>query len=354
MSRALLALALVLLAAPLAAPSPSVSEAAVAVADCVSFGTVAEDAQRPDLAAWYATSQAEAIARDPRNVGRIYPGHGHPDHNDAGDRVPVSFVNRHGATLRGDIYLPPQDGPAVPLLFLQGLATNTQLYAWWHLALAERGYVVLAFDFSGQGASDESDAAPVEDAQDAVAWFLDASPVKDRLLADKLGVAGHSLGAITSMRLQAVEPRVKAVVAAAVIDNRTTTFERALVPVQIQSGDQDGPVAPYFFTGPAFAKGVYDEVEGPRQLVNIEGGTHAAHTNGPFLPSTSWSRELALTYSAAWFGWFLRGETASYAQLHEGDDRLSDLWPSVYDLGAGDAGVLDSGGPAPACAAALA
>lgn len=346
-----LLLALLAFAVP---ATPLGEDPALAVADCVSFGTTAQDARRPDVGLWTATTNAEKIGEDPSNGGRVYPGYGHPDLNDAGDRIEVRFDNRLGTELRGVVYLPPTEEAAVPLLFLEGLATNVELYEWWHLALADLGYVVFAFDFSGQGESEAGNAEPVEDAEDAITYLFEASPVAGRIRQDRLGVFGHSLGAITAMALQARDPRVKSVVAAAVIDERTTTFPHATIPVQIQSGDQDGPIAPYFFTGPFFAKGVYDQLTGPRQLVNIEGGTHAAHTNGPFLPSTSWSQAVALKYSAAWFDFFLRGDPSGHATLLSGDARLSDLWPSIYDLGGGETGALDSGGPIPACAQALA
>ncbi len=333
-----------LLVAPLAGADPVVS-----AADCVSFGTTVADAMRPDLVTWYAESQGGALLENPANLARVYPGYGHPDHNDAGERIPVTFQNRVGTTLSGTIYLPEDDGVVIPLVFLEGLATNTELYAWWHLALADHGYLVFAFDFSGQGRSGSGSASPVEDAQDAITYLLGASPVAGRIDGDRLGVFGHSLGAITSLSLQAQDARVKAVVAAAVIDGRSNSFPSATIPIQIQSGDQDGPIAPYFFTGPRFAQEVYDRLSGPRELINIEGGTHAAHTNGPLLPSTSWSQAVAYKYSAAWFDAYLRESAAGLVQVKTGDAHLSDLWPSVYDLGEGDAGELDAGGPWPSC-----
>ncbi len=348
MSRLAAVATMLLIVVPFAAADPLVH-----AADCISFGTTAKDAERTDVGTWFATTHAEAALENPANLARAYPGYGHPDTNTGGDRIPVTFENRYGTTLSGTVYLPEAaadpSAALTPLVFLQGVATNTELYAWWHLALADHGYLVFAFDYSGQGASASGPAAPVDDAQDAITYLFEDSAVADRVDTDRLGVFGHSLGAITSLKLQEMDDRVKAVVAAAVIDNRSHDFRSADIPIQIQSGDQDGLIAPFPFTGPYFARPVYERLEGPRQIINIEGGTHADHTNGAYLPSPSWSHDVAFTYSAAWFDTWLGNEPAAFDRLHKGHPGLSDLWSSEYDFGAGDAGMLDAGGPVPYC-----
>ncbi len=133
---------------------------------------------------------------------------------------------------------------------------------------ADAGYLVFAFDFSGQGHSDDSVSGDpgnnVEEAQDALTYLFAESPVKEVLDATRIGVVGHSQGAIATMALQAVEPRVKAAVAAAPISAQSAPFDANPIPVMIQTGDHDGPIAPIPFAetaGVLVVSNDYEELE---------------------------------------------------------------------------------------------
>ncbi len=80
--------------------------------------------------------------------------------------TPVTFTNRYGALLRGDVFSPkpgakdPYTGaklkPPFPgVVLTPGSVQGSQgMYRWLAEDLAERGYVVLAYDVQGQGTSE--------------------------------------------------------------------------------------------------------------------------------------------------------------------------------------------------------
>src|SRR3546814_19459076 len=92
------------------------------------------------------------------------------------------------------------------------------MYRWWHQAFADAGYLVFAFDFAGQGHSGDrvagDEGTNITASADALTYLLEQSPVRSVLDPQRVGVIGHSLGPLTTLGLQAVEPPRQAVVAA--------------------------------------------------------------------------------------------------------------------------------------------
>jgi hypothetical protein len=83
-----------------------------------------------------------------------------------GQRVPVSYTNRYGALIRGNVFAPldgardpytgarlkpPYPGVVITTGSIQG---SEHMYWWLAQDLAERGYVVLTYDVQGQGTSE--------------------------------------------------------------------------------------------------------------------------------------------------------------------------------------------------------
>ena len=83
-----------------------------------------------------------------------------------GLRVPISYTNRYGALIRGDVFAPlpgahdpytgaklepPYPGVVITTGSIQG---SERMYWWLAEDLAERGYVVLTYDVQGQGTSE--------------------------------------------------------------------------------------------------------------------------------------------------------------------------------------------------------
>ncbi len=92
-----------------------------------------------------------------------------------GLRVPVSYTNRYGALIRGNVFAPlpgakdpytgaalkpPYPGVVITTGSVQG---SERMYFWLAQDLTERGYVVLTYDVQGQGTSETlpHDGSPV-------------------------------------------------------------------------------------------------------------------------------------------------------------------------------------------------
>lgn len=91
----------------------------------------------------------------------------------------VTFTNRYGARLRGELYRPPanfrdpvtgvsSEGPFPLVVIIPAFTTPRQGYRWAAQGLAESGYIVLAFDVQGSGQSDAAPAA--EHCESGGAW----------------------------------------------------------------------------------------------------------------------------------------------------------------------------------------
>ncbi|WP_206340348.1 hypothetical protein [Blastococcus litoris] len=83
-----------------------------------------------------------------------------------GQITPVSFPNRYGALIQGDVFSPlpgatdpytgePLEGPFPGVVLTTGSVQGSERMYWWLAQdLAERGYVVLTYDVQGQGRSE--------------------------------------------------------------------------------------------------------------------------------------------------------------------------------------------------------
>jgi hypothetical protein len=83
-----------------------------------------------------------------------------------GMRVPVSYTNRYGALIRGNVFAPlpgardPYSGrrlrrPYPGVVITTGSVQGSERMYWWLAQdLAERGYLVLTYDVQGQGTSE--------------------------------------------------------------------------------------------------------------------------------------------------------------------------------------------------------
>jgi dienelactone hydrolase len=103
--------------------------------------------------------------------------------------VPVSYTNRYGALIRGDVFAPlpgardpythkklkpPYPGVVITTGSVQG---SERMYFWLAEDLAERGYVVLTYDVQGQG---RSETLPHQGPVDAVPFCNPfATPAQD-------------------------------------------------------------------------------------------------------------------------------------------------------------------------------
>ncbi|MES2489134.1 MAG: alpha/beta hydrolase [Pseudomonadota bacterium] len=305
--------------------------------DPVALGTTIRDITDPVLLA-FTVRATLAQLQDGSRLDQVYNWYGSPYYNEGVAIVPVTFKNRYGTSLYGEIVLPkrgtvpPTAGPFASILALEGVQTNLAMYRWWHQAFADAGYLVFAFDFAGQGHSGDRVAndtgTNITDSQDALTYLLHDSPVRSVLDKNRTGVIGHSLGAITTLGLQAVEPRLHAAVAAAPISEDSAPFDKNPIPTMIQTGDHDGPVAPIPFVNPAVVRPVYEKLSGDRAFVVAEASSHAQWTNYPLLPTAQWGFDIARIYSVAWMDYHLQHDPVALSTLRTAHPHLSYLWDS--------------------------
>lgn len=117
----------------------------------------------------------------------------------------ISFLNRHGLTLRGDIEWPARGEPRAFAVFAHCFTCTRSIKAASYIAsaLAAQGIAVLRFDFTGLGESQgdfsETDfSSNLDDIEDA-ATFLSVTHQPPQILV------GHSLGGSAVI---AVAPRI--------------------------------------------------------------------------------------------------------------------------------------------------
>ena len=117
-------------------------------------------------------AQAATPNRPALDPGMLVPGwnSGNPyrAHWDGtrGHITPVSYTNRYGALIRGDVFTPlahardpytgkALHGPYPGVVITTGSVQGSEHMYWWLAEdLAERGYVVLTYDVQGQGTSE--------------------------------------------------------------------------------------------------------------------------------------------------------------------------------------------------------
>jgi hypothetical protein len=148
---------------------------------------------------------------------KVFPQSGSVDHQK------VTFKNRYGITLAGDLYS-PQNGSSegMPAIVVGGPfgAVKEQSSGLYAQTMAEGGFVTLAFDpsYTGEsGGEPRNIASPDINTEDfsAAVGFLGLHPLVDRERIGVIGVCGWGGMALNAV---AVDKRVKAVVASTMYD----------------------------------------------------------------------------------------------------------------------------------------
>jgi len=330
--------------------------------------------------------------------------------------VPVVFYDRDCARLSGRVWLPRQGPGRLPNVVITNGSVQAPepVYRWLTQALVRAGYAVMSYDPRGQGRSDQqtptlqqgSNLNPRvfwEGQVDAIDFFRSTpsrpyphnqtcadtyptvttphNPIWDRLDPDRLGIAGHSLGAIGVSVVQGygaagadpwpgqmdVTNPVKVAVA---LDSLTTPDGGSLAPatnyplptaatdalaqlivmgalprfaprVPSMSFNSDYGFAPTPNLVPPdpenhkVAFKVWQAAGVPSYVVGIQGTTHFDFSQIPTFPSTSWCADTSTAacrggwgvpsityYAQAWFDrWLKRPGEPGYA---DADQRLVD------------------------------
>ena len=260
--------------------------------------------------------------------------------------VPVEYTNRDGVRIQGEVWGPTQpftdpvtgaqvDRPYPGIVITTGSVQGyKELYWWAAQGLAEAGYVVMTYDVQGQGKSETfghnddgslrcgPDGCPgvpfqqqpnfVEGTEDALDFFLsDANPLRGMVDGDRIGIAGHSLGATAVTIVGNRDPRVDAVVA---WDNASLPAdEEPRVPTMGQ--DAEAMFTPQAYPSPpdpdaenaTFRRFAAAGV--PAMQVALRGSTHLEWTYVPYILAASKDGErVAMCYTLAWFDRWLKGQ----------------------------------------------
>lgn len=139
------------------------------------------------------------------------------------DHRKVTFKNRYGLTLSGDLYLPKARGDGRLAAIAVGGpfgAVKEQSSGLYAQTMAERGFATLAFDgsFTGESSGEPRNlASPDINTEDfsAAVDFLGLQPMVDRERIGVIGICGWGGMALNAV---AIDKRVKAVVASTMYD----------------------------------------------------------------------------------------------------------------------------------------
>ena len=134
--------------------------------------------------------------------------------SDKVDHCKVTFVNRYGITLAGDLYMPKGAAGSLPAIAVCGPfgAVKEQCSGLYAQTMAERGFVALAFDpsFTGEsGGNVRCMASPDINTEDFMA-AVDFLSLHDRVDPDRIGIIGICGWGGMALNVAALDTRVKA------------------------------------------------------------------------------------------------------------------------------------------------
>jgi dienelactone hydrolase len=283
----------------------------------------------------------------------------------------VTFPAQNGSTLRGYVFEPPPGTPKPATGFPGVVVTDgsvqgyQNLYFWAAEDLASNGYIAMTYDVQGQGDSDlagddcpgECSGVPFQQAynfhqgaEDSLSFFLsDGNPARANLDADRVGLAGHSLGASAVSQVGQCDTRVKAIVAwdnlRAPADCEGVTIPPEHLSSSVTRTPAIGISNDYGFwmqptntpPDPLAKQGGYQTLAAAgidTQEVVLRGATHLEYTYIPLvLPASRLGERFASHYTVAWFDRYLKGDPAAYNRLTATE---FDGGADATSIGAGD------------------
>lgn len=139
------------------------------------------------------------------------------------DHQKVTFTNRYGITLAGDLYLPQdRDENRLPAIVTAGPfgAVKEQSSGLYAQTMAERGFVALAFDpsFTGESGGEPRNVASPDIATEDFMAGVDFIGLHDSVDRERIGVIGICGWGGMALSAVAVDKRVKAVAASTMYD----------------------------------------------------------------------------------------------------------------------------------------
>jgi dienelactone hydrolase len=301
--------------------------------------------------------------------------------------APVKFKALDGATLRGHVFIPPASVPR-PRRGYPGVVITDgsvqayeELYFWAAEDLAAAGYMVMTYDVQGQG---DSDLAPegcpdpsnpsascpgvpyqqnynfYQGAEDSLSFFLSTAtnkfggsynPYFRSLDTERVGIAGHSLGAAAVSVVGQCDNRVKAIAAwdnlSAIKDCTGVTIPARYKSTQLLHAPALALTNDYgFWTQPTTTppdpeskQAGYKQVKAAgldAQIVAFRGATHLTYSYIPLVfQANELSERMASYFTTAWFDLQLRDDRSGLDRLtarafDDSADRHS-IGAGVYD-----------------------
>ena len=140
------------------------------------------------------------------------------------DHSKVTFVNRYGITLAGDMYVPKNAEGKLPAIAVCGPfgAVKEQCSGLYAQTMAERGFLTVAFDpsFTGEsGGNVRYMASPDINTEDFMA-AVDFLSLNEKVDPDRIGIIGICGWGGMAINTAALDTRVKATVAMTMYDMR--------------------------------------------------------------------------------------------------------------------------------------
>ena len=138
------------------------------------------------------------------------------------DHCKVTFHNRYGITLAADLYIPKNAEEKLPAIAVSGPfgAVKEQSSGLYAQAMAERGFLTMAFDpsFTGEsGGSPRYVASPDINTEDFSA-AVDFLSVQDNVDPERIGIIGICGWGGMAINAAAMDTRIKATVASTMYD----------------------------------------------------------------------------------------------------------------------------------------
>ncbi|CAM3548458.1 alpha/beta hydrolase [Sphingobacterium prati] len=137
-------------------------------------------------------------------------------------REKVTFKNRYGITLSGDLYLPKKGGDALSGIAISGPfgAVKEQSSGLYANQMAERGFVALAFDpsYTGESSGEPRNVASPDINTEDFSAAVDFLGLQHNVDKEKIGIIGICGFGGFALNATAVDMRVKAVATTSMYD----------------------------------------------------------------------------------------------------------------------------------------
>src|SRR5690606_12351592 len=137
-------------------------------------------------------------------------------------RQKVTFKNRYGITLTGDLYIPKNASNNLSAIAISGPfgAVKEQSSGLYANQMAERGFVVLAFDpsYTGESGGEPRNVASPDINTEDFSAAIDFLGLHEKVDRNKLGIIGICGFGGFALNATAVDKRVKAVATTSMYD----------------------------------------------------------------------------------------------------------------------------------------